>query len=111
MMLEMFTVYDKAVRAFLPPFYCRSHGEAIRSFTSTVNEKDHQFNKYAADYTLFHLGLFNDGSGTFDVKEPVRVLSAMEALVPDEPFTEATRSNGPSGSSMSLGFDNLKTSR
>lgn len=95
MRLEMFTVYDKAVQAYLPPFYCRSHGEALRSFTATVNEKDHQFNKYAADYVLFHLGQFDDAGGVFVSQEPVRVLSALEVLVPDNPFVpEDGRLNG-----------------
>lgn len=99
MIYEIFTVRDKAVGSFLPPFYCRSVGEALRSFTATVNEKDHQFNKYVEDYVLFSLGTFDDQSGTFASQDPLRVISAMEVLVPEDPFKpELEVSSSRSGS-------------
>lgn len=81
MIYELYTVYDAAVKAFLPPFFCRAKGEAIRSFSASVNESGHQFNKYAADYTLFYLGQYDDGPGIFDVSIPVRVVNAYEVLI------------------------------
>lgn len=89
--LEAYSVYDKAVGAFLPPVFVRSRGEMIRSFTDAVNSKEHQFNRHCSDYTLYFLGMFDDDSGMIESADPVRVVSALEVLVPEEPFTEANR--------------------
>lgn len=61
--LKIYSVYDSATMAYLQPFYCRSHGEAIRSFTDAANTAEHNFHKHADDYILFHLGDFNDATG------------------------------------------------
>lgn len=83
MKLQIFAVLDQAVNAFLPPFHSRAKGEAIRSFSDAVNDKEHQFFRHSTDYILFHLGEFDDGSGMFSTAEPVRVVSARECLVDD----------------------------
>lgn len=84
MILHAFSVYDKAVGSYLPPVFVRSKGEMLRNFQSAVNSQDHQFHKYAADYTLFYVGAFNDMSGIFTHCEPERVIGALE--VRDDPF-------------------------
>lgn len=84
MMLEVFSVYDKAVGAFLPPFFSRSRGEAIRSFMEACSNAEHQFNKHRADYTLYVFGAWNDNSGSFEVGEPMRLISALEIEGPDQ---------------------------
>lgn len=77
MELKVYSVLDKAVGAFLPPFYMRSDGEAIRSFAEACNDPK-SLGKHAEDFTLFRLGSFDDGSGLFKCGEPERVLSALE---------------------------------
>lgn len=84
MITELYTVYDAAVKAFLPPFHVRSRGEALRSFTEAVNSADHQFHKWAADYTLFFIGTFDDA--TAEYKQPStgqKVITAIELRVDD----------------------------
>lgn len=78
MMLQVFSVFDNASKAFLPPFFVRSKGEAIRSFTDAVSDPQHQFAKHAADYILFELGSFNDSDGMFAGVTPTRVLLGVE---------------------------------
>lgn len=79
MILKVFTVYDSATLAFLPPFFCRSKGEAIRSFTQAVMDEGHQFAKHKSDYALFELGEFDDSSAAIAVSQvPVRVITALE---------------------------------
>jgi hypothetical protein len=67
-----FSVYDSKVGSYLPTFPARSRGEALRMFETAANDKDHQFHKYASDYTLFELGSFDDLTGS---------LSSLEAKV------------------------------
>lgn len=80
MIMHVFSVYDAAVSAYLPPFFCRSRGEAVRSFTEACNNREHQFWKHAGDYHLFRLGEFDDANGTFTCGVPGRVLSALEVV-------------------------------
>lgn len=81
MITMVFSVHDKAVGAFLPPFFTRSKMEAMRSFAEACCDEKHQFFRHASDYTLYHLGEFDDSSGLFAVRDPVRVLSAIECAV------------------------------
>lgn len=99
MILECYSVMDKAVKSFLQPFFARSRGEALRSFTEVVNTKDHQFNRHVSDYTLYFCGRWDDASGCFESSEPVRVVSGLEVLVddifpPDRELRPAPLTNG-----------------
>lgn len=85
MILEVYSVFDKAVGAYLQPFYCRSSGEAMRSFSEACNKEDNQFNRHASDYYLVRLGQWDDAAGIFITGDPTRVISANEVIVRDDP--------------------------
>jgi len=87
MRMQVFAVFDRAVGAFLPPFFSRARGEAIRSFTEACNDDKHSFNKHSADFQLMFLGEFDDASGQFETADPSRLVSASDVLE-DDPFTE-----------------------
>lgn len=80
MIMEIYSVRDNALDAFLPPLFVRSRGEVLRMFTQSVNSADHQFNKHAADYSLFYLGRWDDAGGQFEPREPQRVIGALEVV-------------------------------
>lgn len=80
MKLGVYTVLDKAVGAFLQPFFARSTGEALRSFGDAVNGQSGPFSNHPHDFTLYQLGDFDDGSGIFTVGEPHRIVGAHELL-------------------------------
>ena len=64
---KIFTVYDSKAEAYLPPMFLHTKGLAIRSFTAAVNNSGHDFNKYAADFTLMEIGEWDDNSGKIDM--------------------------------------------
>ena len=64
---KVFTVYDSKAEAYLPPMFLHTKGLAIRSFTAAVNNVGHDFNKYAADFTLMEIGEWDDNSGKIDM--------------------------------------------
>lgn len=81
--MKVFSVYDKAVDAFLQPFFMRSQGEAVRSFIDAVN--DGKF-KHTEDYWLYMLGEFDDSVGFFIVpSEPVKLMWAKNCIPVDDP--------------------------
>lgn len=64
---KIFTVYDSKAEAYLPPMFLHTKGLAIRSFTQAVNSAGHDFNKYAADFTLMEIGEWDDNDGKIDM--------------------------------------------
>lgn len=79
MKLKIYSVYDSKVGAYLPPFFLRSEGEAIRSFTHAATSDEHTFAKHPSDYTLFDLGEYDDETGSIDTPaSPIRICSASE---------------------------------
>lgn len=67
MIIKIFTVFDSKAEAYLPPFSFGQVGEAIRSFLDAAGAPDHKFNTHAEDYTLYHLGTFDDSQGIFEL--------------------------------------------
>lgn len=79
-MLKLFTVYDVKVGAYLPPMTMRSAGEALRSFGAACNSKEHDFFKYAEDYTLFELGEWDEINANIKMHHvPIPLSKAIEA--------------------------------
>lgn len=64
--MKIFSVYDSSAEAYLQPFFARAPGEAVRQFQTAVNTADHNFHAYAADFTLFMIGVWDEKSGTID---------------------------------------------
>lgn len=66
MVHKIYTVYDSKAETYLPPFFMRSKGEALRAWIQAVNDEQTQFNKYPADFTMFELGEFDDVTGVIN---------------------------------------------
>lgn len=65
MITKIYSVYDNAVQAYLPPMQFRTRGEAIRAVSAALREPDHQFSKHSPDYSLFELGEFDDSNAKY----------------------------------------------
>lgn len=84
MILKIYSVFDAAIKAYMPPFTMRADGEAIRALSQTVQDTNHQFHRHAEDYSLHLLGTFDDNSGNVEhqLPAPVHITSCI-ALLPD----------------------------
>lgn len=80
MISKIYSVYDVAVNAYLPPFFMRADGEAIRAFTSLVRDPKSRFNADPQDYILFYLGDFDDNGALFGISTPVSLAKGHEVL-------------------------------
>lgn len=63
-MENIYSVYDSKAEAFLKPFFAAADGLAIRMFQQAANDLEHDFSKWAEDYTLFNLGKWDPKNGT-----------------------------------------------
>lgn len=70
MEMNVFTVFDSAASAYLEPFFAPTLEFALRGFREAVNKEGHQFAKFPEDYTLFHIGEFDQGTGALKPCEP-----------------------------------------
>jgi hypothetical protein len=87
MLHQVFTVYDSKSSAYLQPFFMQSEPSALRAITDLVDEAGHQFNRHPEDYTLFHLGSFNDELSKFTLHESPRAMNVLlELMTPAAPF-------------------------
>ena len=66
--LQIFAVMDTKAGAFMNPFYVRSLGEAIRSFSDESNKPESMFNKHSEDFNLFQLGEFDQTTGEIKIE-------------------------------------------
>lgn len=61
--LVVVAIRDRALDAFMQPWFVPSEGLAIRAFQDEVNNKDAPMNKHPEDYELFRIGTFDDRTG------------------------------------------------
>lgn len=81
-----FSVFDSAAKMFMDPFMAPTVEFAIRGFREAVNRKDHQFNKFPGDYTLFIVGEFDPERAQLIPQEPASLgvaLTFVNAPTPD----------------------------
>lgn len=84
---QMFSVHDAKANAFLPPFLERNSATAIRRFEVTCQEAGHDFHRFAEDYTLFHVGHWDEENGLpvplatpHPIIKAIQVISAQQDL-------------------------------
>lgn len=86
---KIFTVYDCKAEAYMQPFFSPTMGTAVRSISECVNDPQHIFGKYPADYTLFELGTFNDGKAVFTLLEGPKLIGVcLEFQNPQLPLAD-----------------------
>lgn len=101
--MKIFTVYDSKVESYLQPFFMRSVGEALRGFEDVVNTPDHQFHKHAGDYSLVHIGEYDEKTAELtSLAHPTTLANGLQCLktqiVPPGPVPEGSISHLRGGS-------------
>lgn len=82
--MKIYSVYDMAAGAYLPPFFQKNDLMAIRLFENMVNDGVSLFWQSPADFSLHGLGEFDEENGTFTTDGPPRPIRAALALVQRE---------------------------
>ena len=61
--MNIYAIHDLKAEAYLKPFFAEADGLAIRMFQEAANDPEHGFHKYAEDYTLFAIGVWDERAG------------------------------------------------
>lgn len=82
MRFEVVAVLDAAVGGYSRPFFTPSIGAAVRSFIDEVNRQadDNQMSKHPQDFSLYHLGSFDDSTGELLPCQPELVSRGSQAV-------------------------------
>jgi len=79
MIIQIFAIYDSAAEAYNQPFFAQAKGQAIRMFTQSANDPKSNINQYPSDFTLFHIGSFDDATAKMDLHQaPIGLGTAIE---------------------------------
>lgn len=78
--MKIFTVYDSKAKAYLQPFFSRTDATAVRDLKAAANTHDHQFNKYAEDYTLYVIGEFDEITGKISAHDPESIVNVLHLV-------------------------------
>ena len=78
MLKKIYTVYDHAAKAYMQPFFQDTAGMEIRGFTEVANDPEHSIGKYPSEYTLYHIGTYDDQNGHIECITPEPMGNALE---------------------------------
>lgn len=67
--MQIYAIFDSKTDAFLPPFISPNNRTAIREVQKAALKPDHPWNIFAADYTLFEIGTWNELKGEIHMHE------------------------------------------
>jgi len=70
MKIKIFSIFDSAALIYCRPFFMPEIGQALRSFVDMANDKNEPVGQHPADYTLFHVGEYDDKECSFDSLKP-----------------------------------------
>ena len=92
MQTNIYSVYDSKAACFMPPFFLHNDSLAQRAMLGALMEESHQFYKHAEDFTLYKLGVFDDGVGVIESEispQAICNLSMLKVAMNTEEVQEA----------------------
>lgn len=81
MKLLVFSVYDRAVDAYMRPWVAQTEGQALRMFSDIANDPNSEVYRHKEHYSLFLIGTFTDHDGELEPCVPKRLAGAHESIV------------------------------
>lgn len=80
MKLNIYSIYDTAVGAYMRPQFMQSDGQAIRLFSDLATSADNEVGKHPEDYSLVRLGVWDDNTGKFQPEDKETLITGNEAV-------------------------------
>lgn len=85
MNLNIYTIFDQASETYMRPFFSHADGQAKRSFSDVANDPDHEIGKHPKDYSLWHIGIFDDNKAEIIPQQKKCLMTALEAQAQNKP--------------------------
>ena len=81
MKLEMFSIYDTKSETYFQPIFLMNEAMMLRQFADMANDKDCAISKHPEDYTLYHLGSWQDQDSKIKTINKTLIASAHEHVI------------------------------
>lgn len=75
-------VRDRAMDAFMQPFFVPSIGMALRSFGDEVNRSESPMYSHPEDYDLYQIGSYDDATGALSPIPPHQLAIGKDSVRP-----------------------------
>lgn len=72
-MNEIFSLFDSKAEYYMPPFFERNANTAVRAVEAAMATDNHPIYKNAEDYSLFHVGSWDQETGRITSEGPRHV--------------------------------------
>lgn len=79
--LQVFAIRDKAVETYHQPFTVRNVNEAVRLVGNTLLETDCSLAVNAADYSLWHIGNYDNETAQLEAVDKTKVVDLIDLQV------------------------------
>lgn len=83
MKIKAYSIRDSILSSFALPFYAQNHAHAKRICKEVIQHGDTSISLNPADFELFHIGSFEDASGTIAPLVNIEAISRLDQLVDD----------------------------
>lgn len=87
MQKQMFSVYDSKAKTYCTPFFSHNVSTALRDFAFAANDQTTDLHRFSLDYSLMHIGVFDEDTGLVSPFTPINLGSAnqfkTEEVTPD----------------------------
>lgn len=70
---KILAVHDRAINAYMQPFFTPALGAGVRAFQDEINNEQSPMHKHPDDYDLYHLGEFDTETGNFTSITPTQI--------------------------------------
>lgn len=80
MLINVYSIFDNKAGAYMQPFFFQAHGQAVRAFSDLSNDQNSMCGKHPADYTLYHVGVFDDQKAILEGVQLVNLGSGLELI-------------------------------
>nr|QJB19204.1 MAG: nonstructural protein [Microvirus sp.] len=81
MILQQYSIYDEVIQSYYAPFQCINEKDAIRTLSQVLLDKKSKLFLSHQDYSLYHVGSFNDQDGQFSNITPPFLVTRCTQIV------------------------------
>lgn len=90
MNLQMYSMHDAATGIFHKPIYQTTEKEALRTFSTTVNQPGSPMFNFPEHYDMYYLGEYDDNTGLMNcLPTPKFIAKAIQFRKEKEPIVQA----------------------
>lgn len=92
---NVYEIYDSKAERYQKPVMDINNATVLRSVQQVVNDPNHDFHKFAEDFTLFLIGTWNDKSGEYTMNKHKTNLGGLWELKTQQQSPSLARGPAP----------------